>query len=251
MIDVKIYAHRGYSGMYPENTMLAFRKAIEAGCDGIELDVHETKDGQLVIIHDEFVDRTTDGTGRVCDFTFEQLRRLNAAKLFPDVCTFEPVPSFDEYCEWISAYDKITDIEIKTDHVYYHDIEAKIWKCVCDHGIQDKLIFSSFNHVSLLKLKSLAPDAIVGALVEKENFVKVFPGYYCRTTGFQYYHPALSMLNTENVNDCRDNGIGINVWTVNDMAGLEKAYGFNCDGIITNYPGAVSDWLRGKQTPHC
>ena len=76
---MKVYAHRGYSGAYPENTMLAFRKAEEAGSDGIELDVQLTKDGQVVVIHDENVDRTTDGKGLVCDYTLAELQKLNAA----------------------------------------------------------------------------------------------------------------------------------------------------------------------------
>lgn len=76
---MKIYAHRGYSGFYPENTMLAFQKAWETGSDGIELDVQLTKDGELVVIHDETLDRTTDHTGRVCDYTLEELKRCNAA----------------------------------------------------------------------------------------------------------------------------------------------------------------------------
>ena len=76
---MKVYAHRGYSGKYPENTMLAFQEAAKTGCDGIELDVQLTKDGKVVVIHDEAVDRTTDGSGKVKDFTYQELARLNAA----------------------------------------------------------------------------------------------------------------------------------------------------------------------------
>ena len=78
---MKIYAHRGYSGRYPENTMLSFQKAAETGCDGIELDVQLTRDGTVVVIHDEAVDRTTDGTGLVKDYTFEELRKLDAGTI--------------------------------------------------------------------------------------------------------------------------------------------------------------------------
>ena len=72
---MKVMAHRGYSGVYPENTMLSFREAVKVGCDAIEMDVHETRDGRLVVIHDERLDRTTDGTGRICDHTFDELRQ--------------------------------------------------------------------------------------------------------------------------------------------------------------------------------
>ena len=80
---VKNFAHRGFSGNYPENTMLAFKKAAEAGCDGIELDVQLTKDDVLVVIHDGTIDRVTDGTGRVVEYTYEELKKFNAAKNFP------------------------------------------------------------------------------------------------------------------------------------------------------------------------
>ena len=74
---MKVMAHRGYSGVYPENTMLSFREAVKVGCDAIEMDVHETRDGRLVVIHDERLDRTTDGTGRICEHTFDELRQGN------------------------------------------------------------------------------------------------------------------------------------------------------------------------------
>ena len=76
---MKVMAHRGYSGVYPENTMLSFREAVKVGCDAIEMDVHETRDGRLVVIHDERLDRTTDGPGRVCDHSFAELQQVNAA----------------------------------------------------------------------------------------------------------------------------------------------------------------------------
>ena len=93
---MKVYAHRGYSGRYPENTMLAFKEAEKTGCYGIELDVQLTKDGEVVIIHDERVDRTTDGTGWVRDFTLEELNKLNAAAVWNGKYGFEPIPTLEE-----------------------------------------------------------------------------------------------------------------------------------------------------------
>ena len=122
---MKVYAHRGYSGKYPENTMLAFRKAAETGCDGIELDVQLTKDGKIVVIHDETVDRTTTGTGRVKDYTYEELIKLDAAKLFGGKYGFCPIPSFEEYCQWAAGQDLVTNIEIKTGVYYYEGLEEK------------------------------------------------------------------------------------------------------------------------------
>ena len=246
---MKVIAHRGYSGAFPENTMLAFRKAVEAGCDGIELDVHETRDGQLVIIHDETIDRTTDGTGPVRDYTLAELKTFNAAKLHGAGLPPERIPSFEEYCAWASTQDIFTNVEIKTDNVYYPDIERKIWDTVVRYGLEKKVIFSSFNHVSLFRMRALMPpeaEVPLGALVPPVDGVKVFPGEFCKAAGFAAYHPPMEILDDENVRSCKENGVSINVWTVNDMEGLEKLYAWGCEGIITNFPGVAKGWLIGR-----
>ena len=240
---MKVMAHRGYSGRYPENTMLAFQKAAEAGADGIELDVHKTADGVLVVHHDERVDRTTDGTGRICDLTFEELRRFNAAARWDGKFGFQPVPSFEEYCAWASEQTLFTNIEIKTDNTFYPNIEQEVWDMICRFGLQDRVMFSSFNHVTLLKLREIAPGVDVGALVLEDGMVRVRPGDYCRESGFQAWHPSFASLNDENVLNCKAAGIAINVWTVNDMAALEQLRVWDCEGVITNYPGVAKAYI--------
>ena len=243
-----VYAHRGYSGAYPENTMLAFRKAGELETDGIELDVHLSRDGIPVVHHDERVDRTTDGCGRICDQSYAELRKLNAANLWSDRYAPEKIPAFEEYCEWAAAQKLVTNIEIKTDNTWYPDIERKTWDLIVRYGLEDRVLFSSFNHISMVRMKQIVPDSVkLGALVEHESGVKVFPGAYCRAAGFQCYHPPVAALTEEAVRDCKDHGIGINVWTVNDMAGLEKLYAWDVDGIITNYPDIPLGWLKTKE----
>ena len=119
---MKVMAHRGDSGKYPENTMLAFEKAAEAGADAIELDVQLTRDGEVVVIHDERIDRTTDGTGFVKDYTYKELAQFNAAKLHPQTAEFQRIPAFDEYCAWAKQAGIETNIEIKTGVYYYEDM---------------------------------------------------------------------------------------------------------------------------------
>ena len=242
---MKVMAHRGFSGEYPENTMLAFRKAAEVGADGIELDVHMTRDGVLVVFHDEYLDRTTDGHGRICDYTFEELRRFNAARLWEGKHAPEKIPSFEEYCQWAAGQPLFTNIEIKTDHVYYSGIERKTWEMIGKYGLEKKVLFSSFNHISLKLLQEIVPaDVVLGALVLEESGLKVNPGEYCRVAGFQAFHPDIKALDDENVKSCKDQGILINVWTVNDTAGVEKLHRWGCDGVITNYPDMALSWLR-------
>ena len=167
---MKVMAHRGYSGVYPENTMLSFREAVKVGCDAIEMDVHETRDGRLVVIHDERLDRTTDGSGRVCDHSFAELQQVNAAACYKGKYAPEHIPSFDEYCEWASGESVGHNIEIKTDKIYYHDIERKIWATIERYGLEKKVMFSSFNHISLRKILEISGNAVeVGALVLEDS----------------------------------------------------------------------------------
>lgn len=158
-------AHRGYSGKYPENTMLAFEEAAKTGADGIELDVQLTKDGQVVVIHDERIDRTTDGTGFVKDYTYEELKKFNASKVTGDRYEFQHIPTFEEYCAWVKDKNLVTNVELKTSIIYYPEIEEKTLEIIRRYGLEDRIIFSSFNHLSILKMKELAPEIPCGALV--------------------------------------------------------------------------------------
>ena len=141
----KIWAHRGASGYAPENTMEAFTLAVQMGADGVELDVQLTKDGQIVVIHDERIDRTTDGTGSVKDYTYEELKKFNAAVNFGNVTEFQPIPTFEEYCAWIAETNIETNIEIKTGCYYYEDIEKKTLDMVHKYGLEKRVLYSSFN----------------------------------------------------------------------------------------------------------
>ena len=106
------FAHRGFSGKYPENTMLAFEKAVEAGADGIELDVHFSKDGELVVIHDERIDRTCDASGFVRDYTLKELQSFDASAGFKGIYGFNRIPTLREYFEFIKPVEPDCVIEI-------------------------------------------------------------------------------------------------------------------------------------------
>ncbi len=139
------FAHRGFKGKYPENTMLAFNKAIEAGADGIEFDVHLSKDGEIVIIHDETLERTTDGSGLVGEKTLDQLKNLNASKAYPDY-QVQRILTLSEYFDFAKDYDIITNIELKTSIIDYPGIEEKVYKVIKEYNLAEKVIISSFNH---------------------------------------------------------------------------------------------------------
>lgn len=240
---MQIFAHRGYSGVYPENTMLAFREAHATGCGAIELDCHLTADGEIVIIHDELLDRTTNMSGPVGLHTLEQLQTANAAINAEGDHPFQAIPTFEEYCEWVSGTELLTNVEIKTDFVPYPNIEEKIWETVSRHHLEDRVLFSCFNHLSLRVMHDLAPEAPLGALVWEQGGARAFLADYCTRHGFTAWHPSASLVTPDIVAECHAAGIEINVWTIDDVETFERMYEMGVDGIITDYPEAALQWL--------
>ena len=227
------FAHRGFSGKYPENTMLAFKKAYEAGCDGIELDVHLTKDNVMVIIHDEDIERTTNGKGAVRDFTYDELRQFDASAGFAGQYGFNPVPSFEEYVDWVKDLDIITNVEIKNSVYYYDGLEEALIEMIRKNHIEDKIIFSSFNNASIMKCKQLAPEIQCGFLMEGciGN-----AGAYVKKMGVECAHPDWHRLSDAEIAGCKALGIRINTWTVNEEKEMVRLRDLGVDGIISNYP---------------
>ena len=237
------YAHRGFSGQYPENTMLAFRKALAAGCEGIEFDVHLTRDGKLVIVHDEAIDRTSDGTGLVRDYTYEELCRFNFAypSRFGDAFGFEKIPTLEEYMDLVKDTDIITNIELKTGIYEYPGIEKAVYDVLTAYDMVDRAVVSSFNHFSVMRMKALdsriACGFLTGAwLLDSDRYVKEH--------GAQAYHPAFCILTEEEAARLKAAGVQINTWTVNEEADIRRAIALEVDGIISNYPDRTGRLLK-------
>jgi len=238
---MKITAHRGYSGIYPENTMLAFRKAVEAGADEIELDVQLSKDGRVVVFHDETLDRLTNVRGNIRDYDFSELSKLNVSP-GSDKSGFNPIPSLDEYFTWLKTTNIVTNIELKNSRFYYTGLEEKTIGLITQYGVIDQVYFSSFNHPSLIKCKKINPAIRCGVLT---GTMIGNAGYYVKSSGLDFYHPEIKSLNDEICANCTDNGVEINVWTVDDMAGLVRSLNWNCRSVITNYPDVCKNYVRG------
>jgi len=231
----KNIAHRGFSARYPENTMLAFEQAIKAGCDGIEFDVHLTKDEQIVIIHDESVDRTTDGTGFVGDLTLAELRTFDAGQ-------GERIPTLDEYFDLVEGKDFLSNIELKNSVIYYPGLEQLVIDKVRARGFADRVVLSSFNHVSMLECKRLAPEIRCGFLCESWL---IDAGAYTKRHGMECYHPGYRGLTDEAIREIHGQGIEINTYTVNDPDAMRRlALTHKVAGIITDDPTV----LRGVLT---
>ena len=229
----KLFGHRGYSGKYPENTLLAFQKAIEAGADGIELDVQFSKDGKLVVIHDETLDRTTTGKGRVKDYTLEELRTFDASFKFAGQYGFNPIPTLCEVLSYMADKDACTNIELKTGVFEYEGIEEAVMNCVRKYDLSDKVIISSFNHYSVLRMRKLAPELKCGLLTD---CWLINAGKYVHELGVPCYHPAFRNLTPEITAEIKQYGLEINTWTVNEEEDFRNLEKLGIDIAIGNYP---------------
>ena len=230
---IKNFAHRGFSGKYPENTMLAFQKAVEIGADGIELDVQLTKDGEIVIIHDETIDRTTDGKGFVVDYTYDEIKNFDASYIFKGKMGFNKIPTLREYFEYVKDKNIITNIELKTGVNEYFGIEEKVWELIKEFNLSDKIIISSFNHYSVLRMKKIAPNLKYGFL--SETWI-IDAGKYTKSYDVECYHPHFAMITDETAKEIKSHGIEINTWTVNDEKVMKDLISKDVDILIGNYP---------------
>ena len=232
----KNFAHRGFSGKYPENTMLAFEKAVEIGADGVELDVQLTKDGEVVIIHDETIDRTTDGKGYVVDYTYEELSKFDASYTYTEKMRFNKIPTLKEYFELVKDLDFVTNIELKTGINQYLGIEEKVYKLIKEYKLEKKVIISSFNHFSILRMKKIAPELKCGFL--SEDWI-IDAGAYTASHGIECFHPRFNNLIPEVVEELKKNNIEINTWTVNKEEDIKDLINKGIDILIGNYPDLV------------
>ena len=155
---IKNYAHRGFCSRYPENTMLAFEKALAEGVDGIENDVQLTKDGEIIILHDESIDRTTDGKGWVKDLTLAQVKELNANEKFGDAFPVQRIPTLREYLELVKNEPVLTNIEMKTGVFQYLEMEQLLVDLLREYKVEDRILITSFNHFTIMRMKKLAPE---------------------------------------------------------------------------------------------
>ena len=239
---MRIIAHRGWSGKYPENTLLAFSKAVEIGSDGIELDVHLSRDGEVMIIHDEALSRTTGAEGAVSDYTRSELEKINAGFIKNGEFGFRSIPSLEEYLDFISTTNVFTNIELKTAPVYYPGIEEKVLRLVKKYSYLDRTIFSSFNWLSVIKMKLLEPDVKAGVLISSPKIANI--GYQLSDIGFDTYHPEFRLIDKDTVLECHRSGISVNVWTVNNQEDMEKCQEWDIDGLITNNPDLAIKLFR-------
>ncbi|WP_462412913.1 glycerophosphodiester phosphodiesterase [Neobacillus sp. Marseille-QA0830] len=237
----KIYGHRGAKGSYPENTLLSFKKAIEQGVDGLELDVHLTKDGEVVVIHDETLDRTTNGTGWIKDMTLEEMKQVSVGSSFThfpeyhETWDFEMVPTLTEVLELLAPYQTELNIELKTYAVAYEGIEEKVQSIVEKYGNGRKVVYSSFHLPSLLRMKKVNPDANIAWLLNEEISL---PADHIETLGLEALHLNKEIVLPNEIHTMNLIGLyeNVRVWTVNDPEHIARLLELQVKAIITDFP---------------
>jgi glycerophosphoryl diester phosphodiesterase len=225
---VKVLGHRGCAGIEPENTMRAFKRAMDLGVDFIELDVRKSRDKKLVVIHDDKVDRTTNGNGYVRDLTLEGMRKLDAGK-------GEKIPSLEEAIDLLKEGKQRIAIEIKEP-----DTLDGIVKIVMEEGLSNKVIIVSFWHNVLKRIKEIEPELKTGAIFVGRPVDTVSIAKAAQSELLCLKH---KFIDEEVVVECHENDIGVNAWVVNEIEDIERMKELGVDIISSDYPDRVLDEL--------
>ncbi len=237
----EIWAHRGASAYAPENTIPAFQLALDQGAQGIELDVQRTADGVLVVVHDETINRTSSGFGRVVDLTFDELRRCDFSNGFIGHRNLR-IPTLNEVLELIAPTNAILNVELKNSVELYPGLEFAAAAVVADAGMTDRVLFSSFNHPSLANLRDVVPPSQIGVLYSDGLYN---PWQYAHGIGAGALHPRWrAMLQPDYVWLAHEAGMKVNVWTVDEESDVAHALEIGVDAIVTNFPDRARRVVR-------
>jgi glycerophosphoryl diester phosphodiesterase len=233
MLSFARIAHRGASGSCPENTRVAFERAIEAGADMVEMDCQLSKDGHVVVFHDERLDRITGVKGFVGSKTLKQLRAMDAGRWFKKSFKGEKILTLEEALDIVKDRADL-NLEIKVWRRGQVGIEIKILFILSHYDYLDRTIITSFNYDTLARLRELAPEARIGILYAVGG--KEDPFQAARRLGACCIQVQKELLNAETLARAREIGLRTYVWTVNEPPQMERYTRLGVDGIISDYP---------------
>lgn len=229
---MRIFAHRGFSACYPENTIAAFQAAADAGADGIELDVQLTKDDQLAVLHDFTLDRTTNGSGAVRSHTAEAIRALKAEN--------EPIPLLEDVLLWAAETKVRLNIELKHVPQDRHVMGEAVFEAVRAFPQQAPPIVSSFDHAALSFIQTKLPYAELGALTHANLAA---PAEYLQKNGFHAWHFDYRMLGDDDLAALHDKNIHLRAYTVNSPAAIRRLDKHGIHAVITDNPAETKNLL--------
>lgn len=231
-----IFAHRGASSHAPENTLAAFQLAIDQGAKAIELDVQLTQDQEVIVFHDVHLGRTTDGTGRVKDFTLAEIKSLNAGLSFSPAYQNQIIPTLKEVLDFLPQ-DIFLNIELKNMHSPFDDLPTRAASIIQSQNAEDRVLLSSFNTVALLKTSLSSSSILLGLLMRSSLLTRlrsIFPYLQKR---FYSIHLSFSFLNPQLVSTFQQAGLKVFTYTLNHTQDILAATKMGVDGFFTDDPG--------------
>lgn len=255
MNGCNVISHRGANLVAPQNTIEAFKKSIEIGCDGFETDIHLTKDGIPVVCHNFTIDETSNGTGAIKDMTLEELRRFDFGKYKGAEFEGVKIPTLDEFLEVSKELgDKmnVLDIELKSEIPGQAGTELaeKTINAVKEHGLFDKLLISSFDPAILVVCKKIDKNCKTGILYSPDRLsslkIAARPVSFAKEIGADALHPFYMYVTRLYVERAHRAGIQVNPWTVNKEINAKALIKLGVDGLITDDPGLMNKLLENK-----
>ena len=217
--------HRGASGYKPENTLASFEKAIELGVDMIELDVHLCQTGELVVIHDELLNRTTDGYGAVAEKSYEEISGLDAGN-------GERIPLLEEVIDLVSKRAKI-NIELKGKDTCSPVLRVIDNYVIKGHWAREDFLISSFDHEQLISARKINPEVRLGVFfTDKYKFPFNMADELCAYS----IHPSMQIVTKEIIREAHQRGFKVFVWTVNEREDVDRIKSLGVDGMFSNFP---------------
>lgn len=242
---VKVIAHRGASGHAPENTLAAIQKAIDLKADIVEIDVHMSRDGEVVVIHDETLDRTTNGQGRVHDKDLEALKKLDAGSWFSDAYQGQQIPTLNEVLQLLAG-KAVCLIEIKwAGDFVYEGIIHEVHRSIAEYHAQDWVIIQSFENAYLEASHQLNPDIPVQKLIVFEEAAPLASfhldkGFHLGTVDIKPYYQGINpyylSMTQRRIAGLHTAGKSVFAYTVDDSDDMKQLILMGVDGIITNFP---------------
>jgi len=236
-----IIAHRGASGYAPENTMAAFRLAVEQSADWIEVDLHQTADGQLVVLHDFTMKRTAGDPRSVREVTLEQVKKMDVGSWWDGTYRSEQVPTLDEVLEFAAGRIRVF-IELKRGSPFYPKIERRLLETISRHNAKDRVAISSFDLAALKTLRRLDPDVPLGLLTRKTRPRDVLNE--AKSLKVRSIHISTHRISKKLLSLAHSNGLPVYVYTVNRLSLMKRYLAMGADGLFTNYPDRLRDLLR-------
>jgi len=238
-----VIAHRGASRLAPENTLPAFRLAADVGADAVELDARLSADGAVVVVHDLTLDRTTNGTGTVTATSLTELKSLDAGAKFGARFAGERIPILDEVFEAIGRRVLI-NVELKDyESVFDRRLAEAVVRIVRHHGLERRVLLSTFNPFGLRAVRRLAPDVPRALLLwaTEKRWMQLASR---RLAAFEACHPHERMTDRHMIAAEHAQGRRVNVWTVNDADRMRELLLLGADGLITDAPDVAQQAVR-------